>query len=101
MDWIITKDPDHQKQYTGRYEGDFHNCVKFPSIAELNALAAAMPFEFRLLDGDGEVYYEGKCGHITDAFEEDAFEPQDYFESYAGVVETQFRKVGDTEWETL
>lgn len=101
MDWIITHDPDHQKQYTGRYDGDFHNCTKFPRIAELDALAEKLPYEIRLLDDDGNVYYTGKCGDITDAYEEQAFEPQDFFMDYAGCTETQFRKVGTTAWETL
>ena len=100
MDWILTHDPEHQVQYTGRYEGDFHTCVKFPANAELEALAAKLPYEFRLLDDDGEVYFTGKCGDIEEADADSAFAPLDWAESF-GCTSMEYRRLNHTDWEPL
>jgi len=100
MNWIITHDPDHQTQYTGRYEGKFHNCHKFPALAELQALAAKLPYEFRLLDDDGEVYFTGKCGDIMEADADHAFAPLDWAEQF-GCTSMEYRQQNHTDWEQL
>lgn len=101
MDWIITHDPEHHVQYTGRYEGDFHTCTKFPAIAELQALAAKLPYEFRLMDDDGEVYFTGKCGDIEDADADSAFEPLDWAMPRYGCTSMEYRRLNHTDWEPL
>ncbi|MFW6855319.1 hypothetical protein ACODYM_28930 [Burkholderia gladioli] len=64
--------------------------------------AATLPFEMRLLDDDGIVYYVGMCGDITLAPEHLAFAPLDWSMADAGCTELQFRKAGsNAEWETL
>lgn len=101
MDWIVTNDPDYQKQYTGRYEGGFHNCSKFPRIKELDEIAAALPYEFKILDDDDNLMYGGKCGDLAEAEELDAFEALDWATDEAGATEFQYRKTGETKWQIL
>jgi hypothetical protein len=102
MDWIITKDcintraGELPRAGQGMRSGVYHRWT----TEEVNAEVPKMPYEFRLLDGDREVYYEGRCGDITDAYESAAFAPEDWAAG-DGVVETQYRKVGAAVWRTL
>lgn len=57
--------------------------------------------EFRLLDGDGEVYYEGVCKDLDDQREESAFEPLDWSNRRDGCTSMEYRKKGATEWRQL
>lgn len=57
--------------------------------------------EFRLLDADGNVYYEGVCKGLNDQPEEAAFEPLDWAHAGTGAVTMEYRKKGDTEWQML
>jgi hypothetical protein len=53
-------------------------------------------FEFRLLDGDGVVYYHG----LSDSCDDDkAFDPLDYYGPHSGCTEIQYKVNG--QWETL
>ncbi len=101
MDWIITHDPDQEVRGTGRYKGRFHNCLRAPLLQSAQSEANAMPYEFRLLDDDGEVYFTGKCSDLNEVDADQAFEPLDWAEPRYGCTEMQYRKVGDQEWETL
>jgi hypothetical protein len=49
--------------------------------------------EFRLLDDDDFVYYEGRSDELE-------FEPLDWAESYAGCTQIQYKNV-DGIWENL
>jgi hypothetical protein len=51
-----------------------------------------VPFEFRLLDDDGNVYYVGRASDID-------FNPLDWAKEFAGCTEIQFWD-GDV-WKTL
>jgi hypothetical protein len=55
-----------------------------------------LPFKFRLLDDDGEVYY---LGESDDCNSQAAFTPLDWAEAYAGCTTIQFFRLG--KWETL
>ena len=101
MDWIITHDPEQQRRYTGRYKGRFHNCLRSYGLDSADKLAAALPFEFRLLDDDGEVYFSGKCGNLDEADADQAFEPLDWAERNFGCTEMQYRLNNEQEWRTL
>lgn len=58
---------------------------------------APLPFKFRMLDDDGEVYY---LGQSNDADSEAAFAPlDDYGMPNAGCTEIQYLRNG--RWETL
>jgi hypothetical protein len=48
---------------------------------------------FRLLDGDGEVYYQGRHLQTTDT-ERDVFAPLDWGSGYAGCTSLQHREGG-------
>jgi hypothetical protein len=95
MKWIITHDvlePTSSFPYrAGNVKG---------TKEERQALATGMPYEFRLLDDDGEVYYLGRCGDIADAYEEQAFAPLDWAAG-EGAVSLEYRKAGTTGWEIL
>lgn len=75
------------------------------SIAAQKAAAkqytADWPFEFRLKDDDGEVYYEGRCGDLDNADEEMAFAPLDWAMNDAGCTTMEYRRVGEKEWKQL
>lgn len=101
MDWIITHDPEQLRVHTGRYGGIFHNHLSAPRLPSATVLAKQLPYEFRLLDDDGEVYFSGKCGDLEQADGDQAFEPLDWSESRYGCTEMQYRKVGEEEWRTL
>ena len=101
MDWVITRDASQERHYTGRYKGRFHNYRASPHIPSLTNMAKAMPYEFRLLDDDGEVYFAGKCGDLEQADADQAFEPLDWAEPRYGCTEMQYRKRGEAKWRTL
>ena len=109
MQWIITLDHLEDKCHgLGNYDGK-EGIVREKSReqrhelvgAHVQAHAASLPYEFRLLDDDGEVYFSGRCGDIAAAFEDAAFAPLDWAEPNFGCTELQYRAVGATEWETL
>jgi hypothetical protein len=110
MEWIITKDfitPFGEKTHVG-----FGGLNK-ATIAALppkgapertdakKAYVATLPYEFRLYDDDNVLYYEGRCGDITNVSAELAFAPQDWAMNDAGCTSTKYRKIGATEWEDL
>jgi hypothetical protein len=57
--------------------------------------------EFRLLDDDGECYYEGVCWRLEDQEQESAFEPLDWSMRNDGCTTMQYRKKGAAVWKTL
>lgn len=63
--------------------------------------AKADTIPIRLMDDDGEVYYEGRATRkrIPDSSEEYAFEPLDWAMADAGCTELQY--FDDDEWQTL
>lgn len=65
------------------------------------AHGAEFPLEFRLVDGDGRVMYEGRCGDMEAACGDRAFAPQDWAEGNAGCAGTQYRKYGEEKWIDL
>ena len=84
MRWVITDDCVDGGQAVG--------VGNFPHDGALDEL----PYRFRLLDDDGEVYYVGRS---DDQDSEAAFAPLDWATGYAGCTETQYRR--DGHWETL
>jgi hypothetical protein len=81
MKWTITKDKIDNGDAigTGNFKGD----------------AKTLPHLFRLLDGDSEVYYEGRS---DDNNSEAAFRPLDWAMPYAGCTSIQYRN--GNSWET-
>jgi hypothetical protein len=111
MEWIITR--DCITEFGEKTRAGF-GMLKNTTIAALppkgaperndakKAYVATLPYEFRLYDDDNVLYYEGRCGDITQAPEEEAFLPQDWAAADSGCTSTKFRKAGSTaEWEDL
>ncbi len=68
---------------------------------KIDAIAKAMAHEIRLLDDDGEVYFEGASNDINQS-EGRSFAPLDWAMDDAGCTELQYRPMGsDAKWETL
>jgi hypothetical protein len=110
MQWIITKDHISDGQVgTGRYDNRNSPLVAIrdplrrrDAVDQFITLhSERFNFEFQLLDDDAELYYTGRCVDLHDAIQETAFEPLDWAEGHAGCTTMQYRKVGDTKWETL
>lgn len=84
--WIITHDLLENRTNIDIQSRDYDETMKNKLI-----------HRFRLLDDDGEVYFEGLS---DDCNSEKAFAPLDDFgEGYAGCTEIQYRL--DDAWETL
>jgi hypothetical protein len=96
--WIITKDHLYEQAVKeGHYMSQFDRNEK--GTCSVDWVNPAMPsmHEFRMLDDDGNVYYEGIC---TDNESENAFRPLDEFgEPNAGCTSIQYKMNGS--WETL
>jgi hypothetical protein len=63
-------------------------------IAECN-------YDFRLLDDDGEVYYEGVCLDLERMPQDGAFEPLDWARYRDGCTRMDYRRRGETKWRVL
>jgi hypothetical protein len=119
MKWLILKEPIAAELGTPP-DSIGHGRVKpahRPVIDAINAEAREQflaeytvlwPYEFQLLDDDGAVYFEGKCGDIAlaptdEAFAptDEAFAPLDWAKNDSGCTEMRYRKVGADKWETL
>lgn len=106
MEWIITKDliniheGDALKVNVGRKDYDTLVLEKNEPLAYQDHIAN-LPYEFQLFDDEGSLYYEGKCGDLTQADEQKAFEPLDWAMADVGCVEMLYRKVGHQDWEIL
>ncbi|MDR0826836.1 MAG: hypothetical protein LBN33_03015 [Desulfovibrio sp.] len=95
--WIITKDlisdcvPDGTSR-VGVHSADYD--------AERFAVLPTLPV--RVLDDDGEVYYEGRATRerILDSYEDRAFDFLDWAMADAGCTELQYKE-GRGSWETL
>lgn len=113
MKWIITKDhvngPTNPKTdepfvleepgigcAVGRNPTD--KCNTPARVAEY---ANELPCEFRLLDDDQNVYFEGRCADPGLYSADEVFEPLDRIGEAYGAVHMEYRKVGDEEWEAL
>ena len=109
MKWIITSDEFHD----GRegLMGTYPTVTKLDRVQGKSRLEVAAeyvaqhagdyPYEFRLLDDDGEVYYVGRCGDINQADGDHAFHPMDCFEG-EGVTTMEYRQAGtEDEWVVL
>lgn len=61
-----------------------------------------MPFLWRVIDGDGQVYFGGECDNPSDFCEDEGcFAPQDFFEGH-GVVGMEYMLVGSKHgWKLL
>ena len=92
--WIITRDhiSDDAPNRVGAHSADYDE-TKFATRPQL---------DIRLLDDDGEVYYEGRATEkrILDSSEIRAFDVLDWAMNDAGCTELQYRK-GSGPWETL
>jgi len=87
MPWIITQDLIAE-------EGE-ESCVGFCSYNFPSDLdPATLPYEFRLVDGDGGVYYHGRSSDSS------SFGPLDDFGTgWAGCTEIQYLENGH--WQPL
>lgn len=107
MKWIITKDlinaADMGKSSltapglgeVGRY--DLLSSAK--TVQQFNAYANELPLEFRLLDADDEVYFEGRCSAMD--LSADPFAPLDSVGEAYGCVTLEYRQLGASEWVAL
>lgn len=106
MLWMITKDLTNANfgfSRVGACNDDLSESldstlVPAPQRADIIELCET---EFRLLDNDDEVYYEGVCKGLDDADQDDAFDPLDRYMHVDGVTTMQYRKKGDTTWSVL
>jgi hypothetical protein len=89
MNWVITKDL-LAKDFPG-VKSDVGK-GNFP----LFGCATFLLYHFRLLDDDGNVYYEGRS---NDRDSEKAFEPLDWAMVHAGCTAIQYRHFN--KWVTL
>lgn len=105
MLWMITKDLINQDgpNNVGICNDDLAASLDANRVPkdQQAGIIADCNYEFRLLDGDDEVYYEGVCKDLHDQEEDDAFEPMDCFMGSDGTVSMEYRKVGDTAWSVL
>lgn len=108
MHWIITRDLVLCNKALG-IAGAYPRVDLLPTDSKARALEVkrrlddakqGYPYEFRLLDDDGEPYFEGVCGDINNAHGDEAFHPMDCFGS-CGVTTMEYRKRGETEWRQL
>jgi hypothetical protein len=112
MKWLILKEPIAAELGTPP-DSIGHGRVKpahRPVIDAINAEAREQflaeytvlwPYEFQLLDDDGAVYFEGKCGDLALAPADEAFAPLDWAKNDSGCTEMRYRKVGAEQWVTL
>ena len=91
MRWVITEDHLNKAadplNRTGR--GNF-----------MKAIASVLPFQFRLYDDDGVLYFSGKCDNPEEYPEDQAFAPLDYGMADAGCTRMDYRRPGGG-WQTL
>jgi hypothetical protein len=84
--WTITRDFLEQPGAVGTCSPDFQD-----------SKASLLKHRFRLLDGDGKVYYEGRS---DDCDSQQAFEPLDDFGvGFAGCTEIRYFANGS--WQAL
>lgn len=100
MKWIITKDLIPMEGVRsrigwGNYASD-KTTETAVSLAQSPMTALALPYEFRLKDDDGEIYYEGRS---DDNSSQDAFAPLDWAEADAGCTSIEYRN--RNKWEML
>ncbi|CDQ09191.1 conserved protein of unknown function [Acidithiobacillus ferrivorans] len=57
--------------------------------------------EFRLLDDDDNVIFEGRCEYLGTQDQDDAFEPLDWGEQDSGCTQMEFRYSSNEPWEAL
>lgn len=57
--------------------------------------------EFRLLDDDDNVLFEGRCENLLTQDQDEAFEPLDWGEQDSGCTQMEFRYSKDEPWEAL
>jgi hypothetical protein len=81
MQWIITND---------------HIGTDCQGKGVYNRATENMPHRFKIYDGDGELYYEGRA---DDSDSQEAFEPLDWATGYAGATRIDYLRNG--QWETL
>lgn len=74
---------------------------KLDTDARVAEYADGLPFEFRLLDDDMNVYFVGRCGDLDQADGDEAFEPLDCVGKRYGAVQMEYRRFKDQEWEML
>lgn len=109
MHWIITKDliasegekPSTRKRAPQSWISAYKGATDDAKKQMLEDFKATMNYEFRLLDDDDEVYYEGLCKDLNDQCEDNAFDPLDWAMSNAGCAYMQYRKRGSKQWQTL
>lgn len=65
------------------------------------AFAGRMNFEFRLYDDDNHLYYEGACLDLDQQDADHAFLPLDWAEGEAGCTRMDYRRKGESQWQTL
>lgn len=113
MKWIITKDyangpVNHKTGETIALTEPAIGCAvgrnptdKCSTPARVAEYANELPCEFRLLDGDMNIYFEGRCADPGLYGADEVFEPLDRIGEAYGAVHMEYRNVGDEEWEVL
>lgn len=96
MEWIIVTDHLEEHPEDAKW---FITADMPPGFTK--ATVDALPYEFRLLDDDGELYFSGKCGDLDNADQDHAFAPLDWAMNDSGCTRMDYRKVGEKEWKTL
>lgn len=104
--WIITRDTINARDFglaaltaPGRGEVGSSSVGNVATGERLKSQANSLDHEFRLLDGDDEVYFEGRCSEPD--VSADPFAPLDVVGTAYGCVTLEYRKVGATDWVQL
>lgn len=118
MLWIITADHINERvsktlgepvvscvgktvTHSAMRQSVLHNADDKSKKALTAEWTALCDHEFRLLDDDGECYYEGVCLGLERASDNEAFEPLDWSRRRDGCTTIQYRKKGAAVWKTL
>jgi len=98
--WIITRDRLNEESTTPEMT-NFNRVGTCSSNYNEEKFAKADTIPIRLLDDDGNIYYEGRATRkrILDSSADYAFEPLDWAMNDAGATELQYFDNG--QWQTL
>lgn len=74
---------------------------RYETVVSRSSIVFNCGAEFRLLDADGNAYYEGDFKDLDNQCVDDAFEPLDWAERTDARTKMQYRKRGTIKWKML
>lgn len=67
----------------------------------LNVFGSHYPYQWQTKDDGGYLVYQGRCGDLDEADQENAFAPLDFSTADCGATYMEYRKLGETQWKIL